>query len=137
MKQQDNHSPSKANSYTKDLNNSIEEETSIIEFQKTILSMINKLKEEIQKLVSDLKEHVNKELNRPKVNTNKLMNEIKKTMKDMKEEVNTEVENLKNNQSEINSSICHITISIKSLANRVEQFKNRVSGTVDNWYINQ
>jgi hypothetical protein len=41
MKQQDNHSPSKANSNTKDLYNCIEEEISDIEFQKTIVRMIN------------------------------------------------------------------------------------------------
>jgi hypothetical protein len=37
MKQQDNCSPSKTNSTTKDLNTSIEEEISDNEFQKTIV----------------------------------------------------------------------------------------------------
>jgi hypothetical protein len=42
--------------------------------------MINNLKEETQKLVFDLKEDMNKQLNELKE-----MNEIKKTIKDMKE----------------------------------------------------
>jgi hypothetical protein len=60
MKQQDNCSPSKANSTTKDLNNCIEKEISNIKFQKIIVRSINKLKEETQKLASDLKEDVSK-----------------------------------------------------------------------------
>jgi hypothetical protein len=60
MKQQDNYSPSKANSTTKDLNTYVEEELSNNELQKTIVKMINDLKEETQKLVFDLKEDVNK-----------------------------------------------------------------------------
>jgi hypothetical protein len=60
MKEQDDRSPSKVNSNTKDLNNSIEEEITNIEFQKPIERMINKLKEGTQKLMSDLKEDVNK-----------------------------------------------------------------------------
>jgi hypothetical protein len=60
MKEQDDRSPSKVNSNTRDLNNSIEEEITNIEFQKPIERMINKLKEGTQKLVSDLKEDVNK-----------------------------------------------------------------------------
>jgi hypothetical protein len=55
MKQQDNHSPSKANSTTKDPNTSIEKELSNNEFQKPIVKIINNLKEEIQKLVFELK----------------------------------------------------------------------------------
>jgi hypothetical protein len=70
MKQQDNCSPSKANSTTKDLNTCIEEEILNNEFQKTIVKMINSLKEETQKLVFDIKEDVNKQLNKLKVNTN-------------------------------------------------------------------
>jgi hypothetical protein len=58
MKQQDNHSPSKANSTTKDLNTCVEEELSTNEFQKTIVKMINDLKEETQNLVTDLKENM-------------------------------------------------------------------------------
>jgi hypothetical protein len=58
MKQQDNHSPSKANSTTKDLNTCVEEELSNNEFQKTIVKMINDLKEETQNLVTDLKENM-------------------------------------------------------------------------------
>jgi hypothetical protein len=50
MKQQDNYSPSKINSTTKDQNTCIEEEISNNEFQK-IVKMINNVKEEIQKLV--------------------------------------------------------------------------------------
>jgi hypothetical protein len=56
MKQQDNHFPSKANCTTKDPNTCVEEELSSNEFQKTIVKMINDLKEETQKLVFDLKE---------------------------------------------------------------------------------
>jgi hypothetical protein len=70
MKQQDNCSPSKANSTTKDVNTCIEEEILNNEFQKTIVKMINSLKEETQKLVFDIKEDVNKQLNKLKVNTN-------------------------------------------------------------------
>jgi hypothetical protein len=44
MKQQNNHSPSKANSTTKD-HTSVEEELSNIEFQKTIIEVINDPKE--------------------------------------------------------------------------------------------
>jgi hypothetical protein len=61
MKQQDNHSPSKGNSTIKDLNPCVEEEISNIEFQKTIVAMINNLKEETQKLVLDFKDDVNKQ----------------------------------------------------------------------------
>jgi hypothetical protein len=50
MKKQDNHSPSKANSTTKDSNTCVEEELSNNEFQKTIIKIINNLKEETQKL---------------------------------------------------------------------------------------
>jgi hypothetical protein len=60
MKQQDNHSPSKANSTTKDLNTCAEKELSNNEFQKTIVKMMNDLKEEIQKLVFDHKENMKK-----------------------------------------------------------------------------
>jgi hypothetical protein len=66
MKQQDNHSPSKANSTT---NTCIEEELSNNWFQKTIVKVINDLKEETQKLILDLKEDVNKQLNKLKENT--------------------------------------------------------------------
>jgi hypothetical protein len=76
IKQQDNHSPSKANSTTKDPNTCIEEQLSNNEFQKTIVKMNNDLKEEKQKLVLDLKENMNKQLNVFKENTNKQMNEI-------------------------------------------------------------
>jgi gas vesicle protein len=68
---QDNCSPSKAISTTKDLNTSTEEEISNNEFQKAIVKMINELKGEIQKLISDLKEDVNKQLNELKKNTNR------------------------------------------------------------------
>jgi hypothetical protein len=61
VKQQDHHSPSKANSITKDPNTFVEEEISNNEFQKPIVKMINDLKEETQKLVFDLKENVNKQ----------------------------------------------------------------------------
>jgi hypothetical protein len=60
MREQDNHSPSKAYSNTKDLNTCIEKELSNNEFQKTIVKMINNLKEEKQKLVFDFKENVKK-----------------------------------------------------------------------------
>jgi hypothetical protein len=56
---QENHSPSKANSTTKEQNTCIEEETSNNEFQKTIVKMINDLKE-TYKLVFDLNEDKNK-----------------------------------------------------------------------------
>jgi hypothetical protein len=51
MKQQDNHSPSKANFTTKDLNTCTEEEISNNEFKKPKVKMIHDLKEEAQKLV--------------------------------------------------------------------------------------
>jgi hypothetical protein len=51
-----NCSPSKANSSTKDLNKSVEEEISNNEFQKTIVKLSNELSEQTQKFVSDLKE---------------------------------------------------------------------------------
>jgi hexokinase len=63
MKQQDNHSPSIDNSTSKDPNTCLEEELSNNEFQKTIIKMVNNLKEETQKLVPDLKEAMNKQLN--------------------------------------------------------------------------
>jgi hypothetical protein len=71
VKQQDNHSPSKANSNTKDLYSCEEKEISNIEFQKIIVRMINELKENIQKLVSDHIENVNKQLSELKENTNR------------------------------------------------------------------
>jgi hypothetical protein len=71
MKQQKNHSLSKANSTTKDPNTCLEEEPSNNEFHKTIVKMINDLKEETQKLVFDQKEDMNKQLNDLKENTNK------------------------------------------------------------------
>jgi hypothetical protein len=46
MKQQDNPSPSKASSTTKDLNNCVEKDISNNEFQKATVKMINDLKEE-------------------------------------------------------------------------------------------
>jgi hypothetical protein len=70
MKQQDNQSPSKANSTTKDSNNYVKEELPNNEFQKTIVKVINNLKEDTQKLIFDLKENVNKQLNELKENTN-------------------------------------------------------------------
>jgi hypothetical protein len=45
MKQQDNHSPSKASSTIKDLNTCVEEVISNNRFQKTIVKRINDLKE--------------------------------------------------------------------------------------------
>jgi hypothetical protein len=47
----------------------------------------------------------------------------------MKEQNNEDMETLKNNQSEINNSISQINIITKSLANRVKQAENIVSGT--------
>jgi hypothetical protein len=70
MKQQDNHSPSKANSTTKSPNTCVEA-LSNNEFQKTIVKMINNLKEETQKLVFYPKENVNKQINVLKENTNR------------------------------------------------------------------
>jgi hypothetical protein len=60
MKQQDNHSPSKPNSTTKDPNTCVEKQLKNNEFQKTIVKMINDHKEEAQKLVFDFTENVNK-----------------------------------------------------------------------------
>jgi hypothetical protein len=60
MNQQDNHSPSKANSTSKDPNTCVEEELSNNEFQKTKVKIINDLKEETQKLVFDLNKNMNK-----------------------------------------------------------------------------
>jgi hypothetical protein len=71
--QNDNCSPLKANSTTKDLNTRVEEEVSNNEFQETIVKMINDLKEETQKLIFDLKEDVNKQLKELKENINKQM----------------------------------------------------------------
>jgi hypothetical protein len=71
MKQQDSHSPSKANSTTKDPNICLEEELSNNEFQKIIIKMINDLKEQTQKLVFDLKGDMNKQRNELKENTNR------------------------------------------------------------------
>jgi hypothetical protein len=53
--------------------------------------MINKLKEETQKLVFYLKEDVNNQPNELKENTNK----IKENIQDMKEEINKDMEILK------------------------------------------
>jgi hypothetical protein len=65
-------SPSKANSITKDLNNSEKEEISNIEFQKIVVRVVNDLKEDTQKLVSDLKEDVDKQLSELKeIQTNR------------------------------------------------------------------
>jgi prefoldin subunit 5 len=58
-------------------------------------------------------------------------------MHDMKEEINKNIEILKNNQPEINSSIYQIKISIQSLANRVKEVENRVSGTEDKEELDQ
>jgi hypothetical protein len=52
--------------------------------------MINNLKEETQKLVLDLKEDMNKQLD--ELREYKQMNEIKKTIQDMKEEINKGME---------------------------------------------
>jgi hypothetical protein len=73
MKQEDNHSPSKANSTTYYPNTCIEEKLSNNEFQTTRVKMINNLKEETQKLVFDLKENKNKQLNELRENINKWM----------------------------------------------------------------
>jgi hypothetical protein len=86
MIHQDNHSPSKDNSTTKDPNTCIEEALLNKEFQKTKGKMINDLKEDTQNLVFDFKEVVNKQLNELKENTNKQMNVIEKTIQDLKEE---------------------------------------------------
>jgi hypothetical protein len=48
MKQQDNNSPSKVHSTTKDPSTCIEEELSNNEFQKTIVKIINDFKEETE-----------------------------------------------------------------------------------------
>jgi sugar-specific transcriptional regulator TrmB len=67
----------------------------ILHSKNMIRRMINELKEETHKLVSELKE----------LGEFKQMNEIKKTMQDMKWESNKGTENLKNNKSEMNSLI--------------------------------
>jgi hypothetical protein len=43
----------------------------------------------------------------------------------MREEINKDIEILKKNQSEMNSSISQLKISIEILVNTVEQIKNR------------
>jgi uncharacterized coiled-coil DUF342 family protein len=104
MKEQNNCFSTKANSITKDISTSTE--ISNNESQKTIVKMINEIKEELQNL-SDLKEDMINNymrLNRIK----KQMNGIKKTVQDMKEEINKDMETLKNNQSEINNSVSQI-----------------------------
>jgi hypothetical protein len=50
MKQQDNHSQSKANSTAKDINTSIKAELSNNEFQKTIVTVTNNMKRKHRKL---------------------------------------------------------------------------------------
>jgi hypothetical protein len=47
--------------------------------------------------------------------------------------LNKDIEILKKNQSEMNSSVFQIKISIESLANRVDQVENRVSRTEDKY----
>jgi hypothetical protein len=47
------------------------EDSSNNEFQKTVVKMINDLKEKKQKLVLELKENMNKQLSELKENTNK------------------------------------------------------------------
>jgi CHASE3 domain sensor protein len=96
MKQQGNNSPSKANYTTKGLNNRKEKEISNIGLQKILVRMINEFKE-TQKLVSDFKEDMNKQLNELKDNTNKQMNEINNTMQDMEKENDKDMEILRNN----------------------------------------
>jgi excinuclease UvrABC nuclease subunit len=71
MKPQDNCCPSKAYSITKDLNNCEQEEVLNVEFQKIIAKMTNNLKEETQRLVSDLKKDVDKQLKELKENTSR------------------------------------------------------------------
>jgi F0F1-type ATP synthase membrane subunit b/b' len=88
IKKQNNCSPSKSTSTTKDLNNSEKKEISNIDFQKKPERMINKLKEETQKIVYALKEDMNKQLKELKKNSNKQISEIKKTLQDIKEELN-------------------------------------------------
>jgi methyl-accepting chemotaxis protein len=127
MKQQNNHSPSKANSTTKVPNTYVPEELSNNEFQKTIVKIINFFKAETQKIVFDLKENMSKQLNELKENTNKQMNENKQTILDMKKEISKDMETLKK-QSIQNRQI---KITIQSLANRVEQAENKFSGTED------
>jgi predicted nucleic acid-binding Zn-ribbon protein len=61
---------------------------------------------------------VNKQLNELKENRNKWVNEIKKTMQHLKGKIHKDMETLKNNQSEINSSLSQIKISIENLENR-------------------
>jgi hypothetical protein len=65
MNQKSNIFPSKAHSITKNLNNSEEEKISNIEFQK-IIRMTNEVKEVTQKLVFDLREDMNTQLNNSK-----------------------------------------------------------------------
>jgi hypothetical protein len=71
MKQQDNHSPLKVKSTTKDLNTCVEEELSNSELQQTIVKMINDLKEETQKLVFDFKEDMNKQISSKRIQANR------------------------------------------------------------------
>jgi hypothetical protein len=56
------------------LNNSEEEEITIIEFKIIIVRMINELKEKTHKLAIVLKEDMNKQLTELKENSNKQMN---------------------------------------------------------------
>jgi phenylalanyl-tRNA synthetase beta subunit len=72
MKQQDNCSCSKGKATTKDLNIHVEEEISSNELQKTIVKVINDLKEETQKLVFDLKEDmINTLMSSKRIQTNR------------------------------------------------------------------
>jgi hypothetical protein len=77
MKQQDNCSPSKANSTTKDPDISIKEELSTNEFRKNIVKMINDLKEKTQKFVFDIKVDMNKQMSSKKIQTNRSMKLIR------------------------------------------------------------
>jgi hypothetical protein len=65
------YSLSKVNSTSKGPNPCVEEELSNNESQKTIVKMINYFREETQKLVFDLKENMNEQLNKLKENTNR------------------------------------------------------------------
>jgi hypothetical protein len=88
--------PSKVNnSVIKDLNDNEVDEISNIELKRTMIRVINKIREDMCKDPNEFKQDINKQLNELKENSNKQLNEIRKTMQDVQEEFNKDTEILK------------------------------------------
>jgi hypothetical protein len=80
MKNQVNISPPKVNNSTvTDLHDNQGDEISNNEL-KNLLTMINKIKEDMYKHPNEFKEDTNEQLNKLKDNSNKKLNKIRKTM---------------------------------------------------------